>query len=73
MVSARVGTAHEAFQAGGLVVLPVAMLVLGQFSGALFFGPTLVLGLGAVLWAVAILVLRSGFRRFRRSVFVSRD
>jgi hypothetical protein len=73
MVSARVGTAHEAFQAGGLVVLPVAMLVLGQFSGALFFRPTLVMGLGAVLWPFAILVSRTGLRRFRRCVFVSRD
>lgn len=72
IVSARVATAHEAFQAGGLVVLPVAMLVLGQFSGVLFFGPALVLGLGGVLWAVALLVLRAGFRRFRRRVFVSR-
>jgi ABC-2 type transport system permease protein len=72
IISARVDTAHEAFQAGGLVVLPIAMMVLGQFTGAIFFGPTLVLVLGAVLWAVAILVLRTGFRHFRRSVFVSR-
>lgn len=43
-ISARVSTAHEAFQAGGLVVRPVVALLLGRVSGVLFLGPTLALG-----------------------------
>ena len=70
LISARVATAHEAFQAGGLIVLPVVVLLLGQLSGVLFFGPALVLGLGAVLWGIALLVLCAGFRRFRRTALL---
>lgn len=72
ILSARVRTAHEAFQAGGLVVIPVVVLLLGQISGVLFFGPALALGLGAALWGIALLVLRMGFRRFRRTELISR-
>jgi ABC-2 type transport system permease protein len=72
LISARVATAHEAFQAGGLIVLPVVVLMLGQLSGVLFFGPALALGLGAVLWGLALLVLRAGFRRFRRTALIGR-
>ncbi|HYJ79916.1 MAG TPA: ABC transporter permease subunit [Longimicrobiaceae bacterium] len=72
VVSARVGTAHEAFQAGGLVVLPVVVLLLGQVSGVLFLGPALALGLGAALWLLALGVLRVGFGTFRRTSLLSR-
>jgi type IV secretory pathway TrbD component len=48
------------------------VLMLGQLSGALFLGPALVSGLGLVLWVVALLVLRAGFRRFRRTSLISR-
>lgn len=72
LISARVETAHEAFQAGGLVVLPVIVLVLGQLSGVLVFGPALVIVLGAVVWGVALAVLVIGFRRFRRTTLINR-
>jgi ABC-type Na+ efflux pump permease subunit len=72
IISSRVATAHEAFQSGGLIVLPVVMLMLGQLSGVLFLGPALVSGLGLVLWVVALLVLRVGFRRFRRTALINR-
>ncbi len=72
IISARVATAHEAFQAGGLVVLPVVVLLLGQVSGVLFFGPALALGLGAALWLLALGALRMGFGTFRRASLISR-
>ena len=72
LISARVATAHEAFQAGGLVVLPVVVLLLGQISGVLFFGPALALGLGAALWLLALGVLWVGFGTFRRDSLISR-
>jgi ABC-type Na+ efflux pump permease subunit len=72
LISARVATAHEAFQAGGLVVLPVVVLLLGQISGVLFFGPALALGFGAALWLLALGILRLGFATFRRTSLISR-
>ena len=72
VVSARVATAHEAFQAGGLVVLPVVALLLGQVSGVLFLGPALALALGAVLWLLALGLLWMGFGTFRRTSLISR-
>jgi ABC-2 type transport system permease protein len=72
ILSARVETAHEAFQSGGLVVLPVVVLMIGQITGVLFFGPSLVVVLGAVVWVVALVVLRVGFRRFRRTELITR-
>jgi hypothetical protein len=38
----------------------------------LFLGPALMLGLGAALWGIALLVLRAGFSRFRRTALISR-
>lgn len=72
VVSARVRTAHEAFQAGGLVVIPVVILLLGQVSGVLFLGPALMLGMGGALWLLALGVLRVGFGTFRRTSLLSR-
>ena len=70
LISARVRTSHEAFQASGLVVVPVVVLLLGQVSGVLLFGPAVVLALGAVVWVTAIVVLRVGFRQFHRSALI---
>ena len=57
---------------GGLVVLPVMILLLGQISGALFQGPSLMLALGTAMWSVALGVLRLGFTTFRRTSLISR-
>lgn len=71
LISARVDTAHEAFQTSGFVVLPVIALIVGQLTGVLFFGPATVLGLGALLWLIALLILRAGLRRFRRTKLIA--
>lgn len=72
LLSARVETAHEAFQSGGLIVLPVVVLMIGQITGVLYFGPLLVVLLGAVVWVLALVVLWIGFRRFRRTELITR-
>lgn len=72
LLSARVSTAHEAFQASGVLVLPVVALLLGQVSGVLVFGPAMVAVLGAVAWAAALLVLRAGVGHFRRTSLILR-
>lgn len=72
LISARVATAHEAFQAGGFVVLPVVALIVGQVTGVLFFGPVTVLAVGALFWVAALVFLRAGFRTFRRTELIRR-
>ncbi len=72
LISARVATAYEAFQMGGLVVVPVILLVFGQLSGVVLLGPLVVVALGLVAWAAALLVLRAGYIRFTRPKLLNR-
>jgi len=73
MVSARVNTFQEAYQIGGVVVLPIVVLLLGQATGVLVFSLALVLLLGAVFWAAAAALLYFGARKFSRSEILSRS
>ncbi|HET9983088.1 MAG TPA: ABC transporter permease subunit [Longimicrobiales bacterium] len=70
-VSARVATAQEAFQASGLVVLPIVLLVIGQIAGVIYLGPAFVAGLGAVAWVLAAVITLYVRRRFHRTALVA--
>ncbi len=72
LVSARVNTFQEAYQIGGVVVLPIVVLLLGQATGVLVFSTALVVLLGAVFWVAAGAMLHFGARRFSRSEILSR-
>ena len=72
LVSARVATFQEAYQLGGVVVLPLVLLMVGQATGVLFFSAWLAVALGAVFWAAAALLLSLGLRRFGRSALLTR-
>lgn len=65
-VSARVRGFQEAYQLGGLVVLPVVLLLLGQLSGVLYLDVVAVLALAVVVWLLAAGMLAVGYRSFRR-------
>jgi len=71
LVSTRVSTFQEAYQMGGIVVLPVVALMIGQVSGLVFFSPVFALLLGVVLWLVAGAVLFFGSRAFQRERLLS--
>lgn len=58
LISARVKGFQEAQQIGGLIVLPVIALVVGQASGLMFLQASVLLGLGAVLLVISLLLLR---------------
>jgi len=47
LISSRVNTFQEAYQAGGMVVVP---LVLAQLAGVIFLSPAFAIGLGAFVW-----------------------
>jgi ABC-2 type transport system permease protein len=67
IVSARVRSFQEANQIGGLVVLPIVALVIGQVAGVFLLTPMAVVALGVVLWVAAAGLLRLGVRLFRRT------
>lgn len=72
LVSARVQTFQEAFQLGGVVVLPLILLVVGQASGVVFLGAALAALLGLVVWTLAVALLWFGARSFQRAGMLAR-
>jgi ABC-2 type transport system permease protein len=72
IVSSRVSTFQEAYQIGGVVVLPIVLLVVGQATGVIFLSTAMVALLGVVVWALAAGLLALGVRTFRRSELLAR-
>jgi hypothetical protein len=72
LISARVNTFQEAYQLGGLVVLPVVALMVSQSAGVLYFGPWLVFALGLAAWLIDGVLLWLGGRSMRRSALLVR-
>ncbi len=70
-VSARTSTAQEANQLGGAVILPLIFLAVGQSTGLLLVSLPIALGIGAVVWAIALVLLVGGVRRFTRDRLVA--
>ncbi len=71
LVSARVNTFQEAYQLGGLVVLPIVFLMIGQVSGLFYFHIGFVVLLGLVLWLINVLLFWLSARAFRRSALLA--
>lgn len=71
-ISARSRTYQGALQGGGLLVLPLIGVLVAQATGLLFLGALSVVITGAVLWAVALLLLPSGARAMRRDALTPR-
>ena len=72
LVSSRMNTFQEAYQVGGLIVLPIVLLLLGQVFGVLFFSEGFVLLIGLVLWLIDAALLWLGARQFVRGELLSR-
>ena len=66
LVSARVRTFQEAYQLGGVVVVPVVALVIAQATGAMVLDARLLLAFGALLWALDAALLAAALRGFTR-------
>ena len=65
-VSARVRGFQEAYQLGGLVILPVVVLLLGQVTGVLYLDLVAVVAIATIVVFLAAAMLLFGFRSFRR-------
>lgn len=72
LASTRVNSFQDAYQLGGLVVLPVLALMFGQISGVLFLSAAMMVLIGLVLWLLDAALLVMGERSFRRSELLAR-
>nr|WP_154892592.1 ABC transporter permease subunit [Paenibacillus xylanexedens] len=58
LISAKVRGFQEAYQLGGLIVIPLLALIAGQASGMLLISPVLLLLIGAALLLISLVLLR---------------
>ena len=71
-VSARAQGFQDAYQTGGLVVLPVVALMIGQISGVLYFSLSVVLLVGLLIWLIDLVLLWFASKSFRRGELMAR-
>ncbi len=71
-VSARAQGFQDAYQLGGLVVLPIVALMAGQLTGVMFFTVGVVFLLGLVLWILLVALLWRASRGFHREQLMPR-
>ncbi|HJS18525.1 MAG TPA: ABC transporter permease subunit [Anaerolineales bacterium] len=71
-VSARAQGFQDAYQTGGLVVLPVVALMIGQISGVMYFSLGVVLIVGLVIWVVDMVLLWFASKSFRRGELITK-
>jgi len=70
--SAKAQGFQDAYQTGGMVVLPVLALVYGQIGGVMYFTVGLVMILGLVLWVLLAVLLRVASKKFNREQLMIR-
>jgi ABC-type Na+ efflux pump permease subunit len=71
-VSARARSTQEANQLGGAVILPLIFLAVGQSTGLLLVDLPVAVAIGAVVWIIALWLIRRGARRFTRDGLAAR-
>jgi ABC-2 type transport system permease protein len=71
-VSARAQGFQDAYQIGGLVVLPVLVLVIGQISGVMYFSLGVVLFVGMLVWLIDMGLLWLASKSFRRGELMTK-
>ncbi|MFN8050177.1 MAG: ABC transporter permease subunit [Acidimicrobiales bacterium] len=71
-VSARARTTQEANQLGGAVIMPLILASVGQTTSLLMMKPYWIFVAGAVVWTLALILIRGGLARFDRDRVASR-
>lgn len=72
IVSARAKTFQDAYQIGGFVILPVAILMLGQTLGVIILNTAFTFLVGFVFFVVAAVLVAIGTRTLRRGELLAR-
>lgn len=70
--SVRAQGFQDAYQTGGMIVLPVLLLMVGQISGVMYFSLGVVLLVGLVIWLLDAVLLWFASKGFRRSELMTR-
>ncbi len=70
--SARAQGFQDAYQTGGLVVLPVLALMVGQISGVMYFSLGVVMIVGLVIWLIDAVLLWFASKSFRRGELMTK-
>ena len=71
-VSVRAQGFQDAYQTGGLIVLPILALMIGQISGVMYFSLGVVLLVGLVIWLLDLVLLWFASKSFRRGELMTR-
>ena len=72
MISVRVKGFREAQQISAVLVIPILALVFGQVTGAIIFGPIVILALIGLFAAIDLVVFRLGLKLFKREEILSK-
>jgi len=72
MISTKAKGFREAQQISGILLLPVLMMIFGQISGVIVFGPIMLGALAAIFALVDLVVFYVGVKLFRRERILSR-
>lgn len=72
MVSAKVKGFREAQQISGLLLLPIMVLIFGQISGVIMFGPMVIGILTICFTLIDYVILRLSIRTFKREEILSK-
>lgn len=62
--SAKSTTIEESQQKAAFLIMPLVLLLVGQFTGILVFGGWIVVSIGLILFAIALLLLRFSMNGF---------
>jgi ABC-type Na+ efflux pump permease subunit len=71
-VSLRAQGFQDAYQMGGMIVLPVLALVFGQISGVMYFSLGVVLFVGLIIWLIDAGLFYFAGKSFRRGQLMTR-
>ena len=72
LVSAKVKGFREAQQISAVLLIPILALVFGQATGAIIFGPTVILALIGLFGLIDFAVFRAGVKLFKREEILSK-
>lgn len=72
LISSRVKTFMEAYQASASLVLFVLVLVIGQVSGVLFLGVAIEMIIGLFIWIVDAVLIYLSVKNFSRSSLIAK-
>jgi ABC-2 type transport system permease protein len=72
IVSAKVKGFREAQQISVVLLIPILALIFGQVTGAVIFGPIVIVALVSLFVLIDLIVFRAGVKLFRREEILSK-